>query len=247
MQQLPPEQRKPEYMMEFGARGYNSCEGKPTLAAGNHLYYRPASCMDIWRTNVAGFQQLWFNIHSAQLGVAGTSKWDAFWGRYDLSSVNNQLYWMIGPPTDNPASPLTPTYYAMWLLFHVTEPGWQIVGLDPWESNDWTAPGLGGVGGQGSDDQPEEELVAYSGPNGELTIVGLDTHGRELNTASADPPSKYSIGGLQANATFNLAIWNANGDGTNSVAGTVTTNAAGVARFEVPLQAAFALTTVPVS
>jgi len=37
------------------------------------------------------------------------------------------------------------------------------------------------------------------------------------------------------------------GDGTNAVAGTITTTAAGVARFDVPLQAAFALTTVPVS
>ena len=42
-------------------------------------------------------------------------------------------------------------------------------------------------------------------------------------------------------------MWNASGDGTNSIAGTVTTNAAGVARFQVPLQAAFALTTVPLS
>jgi hypothetical protein len=80
-----------------------------------------------------------------------------------------------------------------------------------------------------------------------LTIVGLDTNGKDLNTASTDPPSSYSIGGLPPNPAFNLAVWNATGDGTNSVAGTVTTNDAGVARFEVPLQAAFALTTVPVS
>jgi hypothetical protein len=37
------------------------------------------------------------------------------------------------------------------------------------------------------------------------------------------------------------------GDGTNSLAGSVTINAAGVARFGAPLQAAFALTTVPVA
>jgi hypothetical protein len=245
MQQLPTEQRKPEYMMEFGIRGYNSCDGKPTLFPQNHLYYRPGNCMDIWRTNIAAFQQLWFNVDSAQLGVAGTAKWDAYWGRYDTSSANNQLYWMVGPPTEG--SPLTPTYYAMSLLFHVTEPGWQIIGLEPWESNDWTVPVYGVTGGNTSDDQPEKELVGYSGPNGELTLVGLDTHGRELNTASPDPPAQYSIGGLQASTSYNLALWNANGDGTNSVAGTVTTNAAGVARFEVPLQAAFALTTVPVS
>ena len=47
--------------------------------------------------------------------------------------------------------------------------------------------------------------------------------------------------------TFTLALWNATGDGTNSVAQTITTGAAGVARFSVPLQAAFVLTTVPVS
>ena len=50
-----------------------------------------------------------------------------------------------------------------------------------------------------------------------------------------------------ADTKFNLALWNASGDGENSLAGTVTTDAAGVARFEVPLHAAFALTTVPVS
>jgi len=243
--ELPASQRKPDYMMEFGIRGYNTCSTKPPLAAANHLYYRPGNCADIWRMNIAGFQQLWFNIASAQLGVAGTAKWDAFWGRYDNSSVNNQLYWMIGPPTEG--SPLTPTYHAMSLLFHVTEPGWQIIGLDPWESNDWSLPAYGVSGGDMSDDQPEKELVGYAGPNGELTVVGLDTHGQDLNTASPEPPSEYSIGGLPPNTSFNLAVWNATGDGTNSIAGTVSTNAAGVARFEVPLQAAFALTTVPVS
>jgi hypothetical protein len=152
---------------------------------------------------------------------------------------------MIGPPTEG--SPLTPTYHAMSLLFHVTEPGWQIIGLEPWESNDWTVQEYGDTGGDTADDQPEKELVGYAGPNGELTLFGLDTHGRDLNTVSPDQPSKYSIGGLPANTAFNLGIWNATGDGTNSTAGTVTTNAAGVARFEVPLQAAFALTTVPMS
>jgi hypothetical protein len=241
---LPAEQRKPIYMMEFGIRGYNSCTGKPTLPAQMWLYYRAGDCADIWRMNIAGFQQLWFNIASAQLGVAGTAKWDAFWGRYDNSSVNNQLYWMIGPPTEG--SPLTPTYNAMSLLFHTTVPGWQIVGVEPWEENDWSVPTYG-IEGHRSNDQPEKELAAYAGPAGELTVIGLDTNGRNLNEASTAAPASYSIGGLPANTAFKLALWNATGDGTNSVAGAVTTNAAGVARFEVPLQAAFALTTVPVA
>ena len=67
------------------------------------------------------------------------------------------------------------------------------------------------------------------------------------NRALSPEVPKYSIGGLPANTQFGLALWNAAGDGKNSIAGTVTTNAAGVARFEVPLHAAFALTNVPVS
>ena len=82
--------------------------------------------------------------------------------------------------------------------------------------------------------------------HGHLTLIGLDSHGVSLNTVARSAPA-YSIGGLPANTTFNLVLWNAPGEGDNALAGTVTTDAAGVARFEVPLQAAFALTTVPVS
>jgi hypothetical protein len=239
---LPPEQRKPTYMMEFGIRGLGTCGTKP--AFGNLYYAADSSCPEIWRTNIAGFQQLWFDIDSAQLGVAGTSKWDAYWSRYDLSSVNNQLYWTIGPPTEG--SPLTPTYYAESLLFHTTAPGWQIIGVDPWNSDDSSVPAYE-IEGHTSNDQPEKELAAYAGPNGDLTVIGLDTNGRALNGVSPDAPASYSIGGLPPNTTFNLGLWNATGDGTTTVAAPVTTNDAGVARFDVPLQAAFALTTVPVS
>ena len=240
---LPPEERKPTYMMEYGIRGVANCGGKPTF---NNLYYAAdPSCPEIWRTNIAGFQQFWFNIGAAQLGVAGTSKWDAYWAVYDRNSLNQQVYWMTGPASEN--FTLTPTYHAMSLLFHVTSPGWQIIGVDPWDSSDYSVPTYGANLGDTTNDQPEKELAAYAGPNGELTVVGLDTHGKDLNTVSSDPSPAYSIGGLPPDTTFTLAEWNATGDGTDSIAGAVTTNAAGVARFEVPLQAAFALTTVPVS
>jgi hypothetical protein len=135
----------------------------------------------------------------------------------------------------------------MSLLNHTTAPGWQVIQVGPWADDDAGVPAYGVTGGETSNDQPEKELVGYAGPNGELTIMGLDTRGRALNAASTEPPAPYSVGGLPANRTFTLAVWNATGDGTNSVAGTVTTNAAGVARFDVPLHAAFALTTVPVA
>jgi hypothetical protein len=240
---LPPDERKPTYMMEYGIRGVANCGTKPTF---NNLYYAgDPSCPEIWRTNIAGFQQFWFNIGSAQLGVAGTSKWDAYWAVYDRNSLNQQVYWMTGPASENFA--LTPTYHAMSLLFHVTAPGWQIIGVDPWDSSDYSVPTYGANLGDTTNDQPEKELAAYAGPNGELTVVGLDTHGKDLNTVSSDPAPQYSVGGLPPNTTFTLAEWNATGDGTDTIAGAVTTNAAGVARFEVPLQAAFAPTTVRVT
>ena len=117
-----------------------------------------------------------------------------------------------------------------------------MLGVAPWADDDWKLSETGQA-----NDQPEKELTAYAGPDGQLTLIGLDTHGRDLNAASAEPPGSYSIGGLPPTTAFTLAVWNASGDGTDTIAGSVTSSAAGVARFTVPLQAAFALTTVPVS
>ena len=180
--------------------GLGSCGTKPAFA---NLYYRDADCTEIWRTNIAAFQQLWFAIDSAQLGVAGASKWDAYWAVYDINSVKQQVYWLTGPPWER--YPLTPSFHALSLLNHVTVPGWRILRVLPWDDSDWLVPnGDDGQpiwdqpGGNASADQPEQELVAYSGPNDEYTIMGLDTRGRELNGISAEPPSAYSIGGLPA-------------------------------------------------
>ncbi|HEY6961931.1 MAG TPA: hypothetical protein VI408_08605 [Gaiellaceae bacterium] len=244
--ELPEAQQKPMYMMEFGIRGDNACGSKPN-ATNTYYGADAANCPEIWRTNLAGFQQFWFNVHSGQFGVPGTSKWDAYWAIYDNTLNPPQVYWMTGPASEG--YPLTPTYNVMSMLFHTTVPGWQIIRVLPWQSNDESVPddpGFHASNGQVSSDTPEQELAAYAGPTGELTVVGLDTNGRFLNGVSPDPPSEYSIGNLPANSAFSLVVWNATGDGTNSIAGTVTTNAAGVARFEVPLQAAFALTNVPV-
>lgn len=228
MEELPVNARKPVYIMEFGTRGVAACGTAPTLAPG----YWEGDCTQITRTNVAAFQQLWFNIASAQLGYSGASKWDAFWGKYNNA---NQAFWMIGPAEEG--WPLFPTYHAFRMLLQTTARGWQVVGVDPWGDDDWKV---------GVADQAEKEIAAYVGPAGELTLVGLDTHARYLNVASAETPA-YSIGGLPPSTTFNLAIWNKTANGENVVSEPVKTSEAGVARFDVPLHGAFALTTVPVS
>ncbi len=69
--------------------------------------------------------------------------------------------------------------------------------------------------------------------------MGLDSNGRGLNAVSDRGARATASAGLPANTPFNLALWNASGNGEDSVAGTVTTDAAGVARFQVPLHAAF--------
>ena len=117
---LPPEQRKPAYMMEYGIRGVPTCAGKPTIA--NTYYAGDPACPEIWRTNIGGFHQLWFAIGSAQLGYTGAAKWDAYWGVYDFTLLPPQVYWTIGPASEG--SPLTPSYHALALLFHTTVPGW---------------------------------------------------------------------------------------------------------------------------
>jgi hypothetical protein len=239
-QEIPPAARKPTYIMEYGLRGLTNCGTKPTL---KYAYYADANCTDLRRMPFGAFQKLAFTIESAQLGFDGASYWDMYWSTYDRTKAA-QSYWMIGPPEEGWA--LYPTYYAFQLLLQTTARGWHIVGVDPWNADD----GAESILLQGTDkwlwDTPEQELAAYSGPDGQLTIAGLDTNGREL-VAPNGASSSYSIGGLPPNTTFTLAVWNATGDGTNSVAGTVVTGAAGVARFDVPLQAAFVLTTVPMS
>ena len=227
----PTEKRRPTYIMEFAVRGNNTAPGKPTVIS--HAYYEDGT--EMRRTNIAAFQQLWFNIAAAQLGFTGTAKWDLYWGLYDLSSAGNQSYWMIDSTPDGWR--VFPSYHALRLLLSTTERGWQVVRVEPWAQDDWD-PRVA--------DDAEKELAAYVGPEGALTVVGLDTHGRALNGVSADT-SSYSIGGLPPATTFELAVWNATGNGENSIAAEVTTSAAGVARFEVPLHAAFALTTHPLT
>jgi hypothetical protein len=223
-EELPESARKPTFITEFGVRGLNNVDP-----------HRPGYWQDgtqITRTNIAAFQQLWFNLVSAQLGFAGTAKWDAYWGMYGTTP---QSAWLIGPAAEG--WPLFPAYHAMRLLFQTTARGWQVMRVDPWAEDDWSRE---------LDDQSEKEIVAYAGPDGALTLMGLDTHARALNGASTETVG-YSIGGLPPSTTFNLAIWNATANGENAVGGTLTTTPAGVGRFEVPLHAAFALTTVQVA
>src|SRR5919204_3657132 len=162
----------------------------------------------ITQTNVSAFQHAWFDVLSAKLGYVGTSKWDSYFGKYDNAT---QAYYMIGDPQSG--WPLYPLYHFLRLTTSTVKRGWSVVGVDS-------------VAGT--------RLVAgYTGKSGQRTLIGLDTAGAQLNTASTTQVG-YTIGGLPPSRRLRLAIWNEAGDGVVGPAHVVATDVAGVATIVVP-------------
>ena len=208
---LPPSGRKPLYVSEYGVRGLRTFNGAPTLDPGVWTDGTP-----ITQTNVCAFQHAWFDLLASRLGYVGTSKWDAYFGRYDNSE---QAYWMIGRPQDS--WPLYPTYQLMQMITTHVLRGSKVVDVG-------TLP------------QTSQLVAAYVNPNGRRVVVGLDTAGAQLNDASGVPVS-YTIGGFGPRAKLELVVWNGSGDGAAHTAGDVTADGAGVASVSIPQQAVFVL------
>jgi hypothetical protein len=211
---LPQTARKPLYVAEYGVRGQRTFNG---AAAGDPGVWDDGT--PITQTNVSAFQHAWFDILAAELGYAGTSKWDSYFGKYDNST---QAYYMIGPPQDG--WPLYPLYNFVQLVTTIVKSGWSTVTVDS-------------VAGT------TRLLAAYVGKEGQRTVLGLDTAGAQLNAASTILVS-YSVGGLQPSQNYSLAVWDEAGDGKTGPAKTVATDASGVATFTVPQQGVFALTSL---
>jgi hypothetical protein len=217
--ELPAAAQKPLYVMEYGVRGIRQVGTTKFSQPG---VWDSVQQIPVTQTNVNAFQQAWFDIESAQLGYAGTVKWDSYFSNYDNTP---QAFFMLGQWDENGVWPVYPIYNVVRLLTATTHPGWNVTGVE-------------------ADSQLDPRLeAAYAGPNGELTITGLDRDGGQLNGVSTTLVA-YAIGGLPAATTFHLIEWNRDGDGRNVDAGPITTDDAGVASIEVPLQAAFALTTL---
>ena len=214
---LPPAEQKPLYVAEYGVRGLRTLNGVPQTDPGVWTDGTP-----IARTNVSAFQHAWFDALSARLGYAGTSKWDAYFGKYDNGT---QAYYMIGDPVSG--WPLFPMYNLMHLMTKTIKTGWKVTEVDQ-------------VAGTTS------LLAAYLGPLGQQTVVGLDTAGAQLNTSSTTQVP-YSIGGLPPSRKLRLIVWNQAGDGLDGPTAMVTTDAAGVATITVPQHAVFVLTTLRVA
>jgi hypothetical protein len=210
---LPAGGRRPVYVTEFGVRGLRTVNGTRYPQPG--LY---ADGTPLEQTTINAFQHAWFDVLAARLGYYGVVKWDGYFGKYDSGT---QDYSLIGPPQQG--WPQRPIYYLTRLFTQATRAGWRVVGANG---------------------APAGKLVsAYAGPNGQLTVIGLDTDGAPLNAASATQVS-YRIEGLPPNTAFQLELWNGDGSGRLAAAPSVRSDGLGVGTVTAPLQSVFALTTV---
>ncbi len=230
-QEIAPAAQKPTYVMEFGVRGANSFRGEANRD-GRLLGGRHGAPQDEHRRLPAALVR--HRLRPARL-LGGVEVGRVLGQVYDntlrepvLLDVRNGRGRLAGLPDLLRAAAPAP--------------------LDRARLAGRAGRAVGGrrLAGRTRPIEAEKELVAYASSGGAADRDG-SRHARraDLNTVSAEKP-QYSIGGLPADTSFNLALWNAAGNGESTPAGTVRSDAAGVARFEVPLHAAFSLTTVPV-
>jgi hypothetical protein len=207
---LPVTERKPLYVTEFSPRGIRNPSGPVDPGAWE-------DGTPLAQTNINAFQNAWFDLLASNLGYYATSKWDAYFGKYDRGT---QAYYMIGSPQEG--WPTRPAYSLLRLFTSTTASGWKVVSVD---------------GSYGN-----ALLTGYTGPNGRVTVIGLDTDGAQLNGPSTTQ-IPYSLGGLPANTAFQLLVWNPDGSGQLAPAASTRSDAAGVLTVTIPLHAVFALTT----
>jgi len=211
---LPEAGRKPVYVTEYGVRGLRAFNGASQIDPGVWQDGTP-----ITQTNVSAFQHAWFDVLAADLGFIGTSKWDSYYGKYDNGT---QAYYVIGDPQSG--WPLYPMYNLLQLFTTTVKRGWQVVSVD-------SVPDTSRI------------LSAYLGQKKQLTVIGLDTEGAQLN-AGTTTTSSYSIAGFPPSKPVNLLIWNANADGLIAPRQKVTADVNGVVSVTVAWHSVFVLTTV---
>ena len=211
---LPEAGRKPVYVAEYGVRGLRTFNGTPQVDPGVWEDGTPVN-----ETNISAFQQAWFDVLAADLGFIGTSKWDSYYGKYDNGT---QSYYIIGAPQSG--WPLYPLYNFMQLLTTTVKRDWSVVAVD-------SVPNTSRI------------LAAYLGKTKQLTVVGLDTAGAQLNTVSATAVP-YTIAGFPPSRRVNVEIWNTAGDGLVTRGPALMADAAGVVTITVPQHAVFVLTTI---
>jgi hypothetical protein len=211
---LPENGRKPLYVAEYGVRGQRTFNGAPQVDPGVWEDGTP-----ITQTNISAFEQAWFDVLAADLGYIGTSKWDSYYGKYDNGT---QAYYVIGGPQNG--WPLYPMYNLLQLFTTTVKRGWEVVAVD-------SVPDTSRI------------ISAYLGKKKQLTVIGLDTVGAQLNIGTT-ATSSYSIAGFPPSKPVNLVVWNANADGLLAPKQVATADSNGVVNVTVAQHEVFVLTTL---
>jgi hypothetical protein len=211
---LPQNARKPIYVAEYGVRGLRTFNDAPQVDPGVWEDGTP-----ITQTNISAFQHAWFDILAADLGYLGTSKWDSYYGKYDNGT---QAYYTIGAPQNG--WPLYPMYNLLQLFTTAVRRGWSVVDVD-------AVPDTSRI------------LSAYVGKKKQLSVIGLDTTGAQLN-AGAPTTTSYTIAGFPPAKPVNLLVWNANADGLVAPRQKVSADSNGVVNVTIAQHSVFVLTTV---
>ncbi len=219
---------KPLSVTEYGVRGYKTQNGvtikdadpyrNGTLVATAAGYYvnTDGSLTPINETNIAGYQQAWFNMVSLNDGFIGMSKWDLYRAQYDFSYQDFSLIgYLFNPAPGQDRWPLRPAYYMEWLMANTTGQHWQVLGQSGSSSADLVTP--------------------FRGPNGELTLFAMKTD----ETAGA-----ITIGDLPRGTEFHVLVWNGDGSGKVNDGGQVNAARTGTVSVNVPAGGMVALTTM---
>jgi hypothetical protein len=227
---LPVDQRKPLYITEYGVRGVKSYQGvalkvPDPYRSGFMVAVDPGDFIDpsgnlinISETNIAAFEQAWFNMVGANDGVVGFSKWDFYRAQYDFGYQDHSLIgYVFDPATGQDRWPLRPAYYMEWLMANTTGQHWQVLGVN------------------GTSESNPKIVTPFRSPSGDLTLFALST-----DKAAAD----FTIGNLPRGTEFNVLTWNADGSGTISNTGTVNTGGSGSVTIHAPGTSMVALTTM---
>ena len=226
---IPIAQRKPLSITEYGVRGVKTIDAVPIKVPdpyrnGALVAVEPGMYVDaagnqtpISETNLAAFEQAWFNILGAEDGFIGFSKWDMYRAQYDFGYQDHSLIgYVFNPDPGQDRWPLRPSYYMEWLMANTTGEHWQVLGQQ----------GTSGA----------KLIVPFRSPVGDLTLFVLSTDQAEAS---------FTIGDLPRGADFNVLLWNADGAGDISNAGTVNSGSSGAVTVHAPAGSLVALTTLP--
>jgi len=226
---IPPEERKPLSVTEYGVRGVKTVNGVSIMVPdpyrnGKLVLTDPGMYIDssgnqipISQTNIAAFEQAWFNILAAEDGFGGFSKWDFYRAQYDFGFQDHSLIgYVFDPAPGQDRWPLRPAYYMEWLMANTTGQHWQVLGLQ----------GTSGA-----------KLIApFRSPSGDQTLFAL---------SSDQSDATFTIGNLPRGTEFNVLLWNGDGAGDVSTAGTVNSEGNGVITVHAAGGSMVALTTLP--